>query len=82
MSHSKKNIRVLYRYVDFIRMRTNDAMNAFEQDFPFKLSSSNYHIHIVSMKRTAIEPNSKRIQFEATNFRLDSLLHFSIATWP
>lgn len=47
MSQNKTNVRDLFRYVDFIRMRTNDAMNAIEQDFPFKLSSSNYHIHII-----------------------------------
>lgn len=76
MSQSKKNVRDLSRYVDFIRMRTNDAMNAIEQDFPFKLTSSNYHIHawnVQLLNQIVNALNSKRQIFDwilCSTFRL------------
>lgn len=76
MSQSKKNVRDLFRYVDFIWMRRIDSMNAIEQDFPFKLSSSNYHIHIwIVLNQIVNAFKSKRRIFDLILYSTFRLTH-------
>lgn len=82
MSPYKKYVRDLFRYVD-CGLHLNADKRYCECNWTrFSIQTIIIKLSHSYMNRTATEPNIKRIQIEATNFRLDSLLQFSSATWP